>query len=49
MTAHLHDLLVVGGGPAGSATAYWAARSGLDVVVVEKIDRKSTRLNSSHT
>ena len=36
MTAHLHDLLVVGGGPAGAATAYWAARSGLDVVVVEK-------------
>jgi len=36
MTAHLHDLLVVGGGPAGAATAYWAARSGLDVVIVEK-------------
>ena len=36
MTAHLHDLLVVGGGPAGAATAYWAARSGLDVIVVEK-------------
>ncbi len=36
MTAHVHDLLVVGGGPAGAATAYWAARSGLDVVVVEK-------------
>ena len=31
-----HDLLVVGGGPAGSATAYWAALAGLDVVVVEK-------------
>ena len=30
------DLLVVGGGPAGSATAYWAARHGLDVVVVER-------------
>ena len=36
MTAHVHDLLVVGGGPAGAATAYLAARSGLDVVVVEK-------------
>ncbi|MCB1271735.1 MAG: geranylgeranyl reductase family protein [Microthrixaceae bacterium] len=33
---HIHDLLVVGGGPAGSAAAYWAARAGLDVVVVEK-------------
>ncbi|MEQ8716564.1 MAG: geranylgeranyl reductase family protein [Acidimicrobiales bacterium] len=31
-----HDLLVVGGGPGGSAAAYWAARAGLDVVVVEK-------------
>ncbi len=31
-----HDLLVVGGGPAGAATAYWAARHGLDVVVVER-------------
>ena len=31
-----HDLLVIGGGPAGSATGYWAARAGLDVVVVEK-------------
>lgn len=31
-----HDLLVIGGGPAGSATAYWAARAGLDVLVVEK-------------
>ena len=35
---HLHDLLVIGGGPAGSAAAYWAARHGLDVVVVEKKD-----------
>ena len=31
-----HDLLVIGGGPAGSAAAYWAASAGLDVVVVEK-------------
>ncbi|MEE3352890.1 MAG: geranylgeranyl reductase family protein [Actinomycetota bacterium] len=30
------DLLVVGGGPAGAATAYWAATHGLDVVVVER-------------
>lgn len=30
------DLLVIGGGPAGAATAYWAARHGLDVVVVER-------------
>lgn len=35
-TIHQHDLLVIGGGPAGSATAYWAARHGLDVVFVER-------------
>ncbi len=30
------DVLVVGGGPAGAATAYWLARDGLSVVVAEK-------------
>ncbi|MEU1046517.1 NAD(P)/FAD-dependent oxidoreductase [Streptomyces sp. NPDC005897] len=34
MSAH-HDLLIVGGGPAGLATALHAARAGLDAVVVE--------------
>ena len=32
----IHDLLVIGGGPAGAATAYWAATHGLDTVVVER-------------
>lgn len=30
------SVLVVGGGPAGSAAAYWLARDGLDVTLVEK-------------
>jgi thioredoxin reductase (NADPH) len=33
---HNHDVLVVGAGPAGLATAIAAAQSGLDYVVVEK-------------
>jgi len=32
----LYDALVIGGGPAGSATAYWLASAGWDVAVVEK-------------
>ena len=31
-----HDVLVIGGGPAGAATAYWLADAGHDVVFVEK-------------
>jgi len=32
----VHDVLVVGGGPAGAAAGYWLAREGHDVVVVER-------------
>ncbi|HXY18640.1 MAG TPA: FAD-dependent oxidoreductase [Gemmatimonadales bacterium] len=32
----MRDLLVVGGGPAGASTAAWAARDGLDVLLVER-------------
>ncbi len=33
---HRHDVLVIGGGPSGAATAYWLAKAGHDVVFVEK-------------
>ena len=33
---HIHDVLVIGGGPGGSACAYWLAEAGWDVAVVEK-------------
>ncbi len=31
-----YDLLVIGGGPAGSSAAYWGAKRGLSVAVLEK-------------
>jgi menaquinone-9 beta-reductase len=33
---HVHDVLVVGGGPSGASCAYWLADAGWDVAVVEK-------------
>ncbi|MHB1775322.1 MAG: geranylgeranyl reductase family protein [Acidimicrobiales bacterium] len=33
---HVHDVLVVGGGPGGSSCAYWLADAGWDVAVIEK-------------
>jgi len=36
MSAPQHEVLVVGGGPAGSAAGYWLAEAGRDVVVVER-------------
>jgi geranylgeranyl reductase family protein len=32
----VHDVLIIGGGPAGSSCAYWLAEAGWDVAVVEK-------------
>lgn len=36
MRSDRRDVLVIGGGPAGAAAAYWLARAGRDVLVVEK-------------
>ncbi|HEY8546941.1 MAG TPA: geranylgeranyl reductase family protein [Acidimicrobiales bacterium] len=36
MTGHRHDVLVIGGGPAGAAAGYWLARAGHDVCVIER-------------
>ena len=33
---HVHDVVVVGAGPSGSACAYWLADAGWDVAVIEK-------------
>ena len=34
----MHDVLVIGAGPGGSATAYYLARRGLDVLLLDKSD-----------
>ncbi|MEY2565671.1 MAG: menaquinone-9 beta-reductase [Actinomycetota bacterium] len=36
MPASGHDVLVVGGGPAGASCAYWLAEAGHDVLLLEK-------------
>ena len=36
MSEKSYDLLVIGGGPAGAATAYWAAKAGLHTAIIEK-------------
>jgi menaquinone-9 beta-reductase len=35
-TADRHDVLVIGGGPAGAAAGFWLAKAGHDVCVIER-------------
>ena len=36
-TVHVHDMIIIGGGPGGYTAALYAARGGLDVIVLEKL------------
>ncbi|MBQ4040451.1 MAG: FAD-dependent oxidoreductase, partial [Oscillospiraceae bacterium] len=37
MTEHIYDMIIVGGGPGGYTAALYAARAGMDAVVLEML------------
>src|SRR5882672_7296132 len=47
MSAHKVDVVVIGAGAMGSSTAWWLARRGVDVVLLEQFEPGHTR-GSSH-
>lgn len=45
---HIYDLIVIGGGPAGYTAALYAARAGLDVLVLEKLSAGGQMALTTH-